>query len=108
MTRPSQPGPDGAPGTFTIEQRPNCIVAPMAGDVTEPDPCAPACAANFDGSGGVGVADLFAFFDAWFAQFPGGLPGEPNADFDRSGAVTVADLFGFLDAWFAEFGTCGV
>ncbi len=76
--------------------------------VIEPDPCAPACAADFDGSGGVGVADLFAFLDAWFAQFPGGTPGEPNADFDRSGAVTVADLFGFLDAWFAEFGTCGV
>ncbi|HPO92013.1 MAG TPA: hypothetical protein PL072_00955 [Phycisphaerales bacterium] len=67
----------------------------------------PACAADFDGSGGVAVADLFAYLDAWFAQFPGGTPGSPSADFDGDAGVTVADLFGFLDAWFAEFGVCG-
>ena len=64
------------------------------------------CAADFDGGGGVTVADLFAYLDAWFAQFPGGAPGAPNADFDHDFDVDVADLFGYLDAWFAEFNVC--
>ena len=65
------------------------------------------CTADFDCSGGVGVGDLFGFLDAWFAQFPSGIPGVPSADFDDSGAVGVADLFAYLDAWFAQFGVCG-
>ena len=40
------------------------------------------CSADFDHTGGVTVADLFAFLDAWFTQFPGGTPALPNADFD--------------------------
>ena len=65
------------------------------------------CAADYDCAGGVNVADLFAFLDAWFAQF-GGPAGDPSADFDGDANVTVADLFGFLDVWFLEFGNCGV
>ncbi len=65
------------------------------------------CSADFDCNGTVGVADLFAFLDAWFAQFPSGIPAPPSADFDDNGAVGVADLFGFLDAWFMEFNVCG-
>ncbi|HNI35948.1 MAG TPA: hypothetical protein PLV93_11135, partial [Microthrixaceae bacterium] len=65
------------------------------------------CAADYDCAGGVNVADLFAFLDAWFAQF-GGPAGDPSADFDGDANVTVADLFGFLDVWFLEFGNCGI
>ncbi|HNB60878.1 MAG TPA: proprotein convertase P-domain-containing protein [Phycisphaerales bacterium] len=65
------------------------------------------CSADFDHTGGVTVADLFTFLDAWFTQFPGGTPGTPSADFDGDSSVTVGDLFGFLDSWFAEFGVCG-
>ena len=57
--------------------------------------------ADFDHSGTVTVADLFAFLDAWFATF--GTTGSGlAADIDHSGAVTVADLFSFLDSWFAS------
>lgn len=55
---------------------------------------APACAADFDGSGAINVQDIFDFLAAWFA-------GEPRADFDGTGGNTVADIFGFLAAWFA-------
>ena len=69
----------------------------------------PRCPADYDASGGVNVADLFVFLDAWFAQvLSGGAPGTPSADFDSNLTVNVADLFAFLDAWFTEFGVCGV
>jgi hypothetical protein len=51
--------------------------------------------ADFDHSGRVAVADIFAFLSAWFA-------GSPGADFDGSGALAVADIFAFLNAWFAD------
>jgi hypothetical protein len=55
---------------------------------------APACAADFNGSGGLSVQDLFEFLAAYFA-------GEPDADIDGSGSVTVQDVFSFLAAYFA-------
>lgn len=52
------------------------------------------CRANFDGQGGVGPPDIFAFLAAWFA-------GEPGADLDGNGHVEAADIFVFLGAFFA-------
>lgn len=52
------------------------------------------CPANFDGAGGLVVADVFAYLNAWFA-------GDPSTDFNASGALEVADIFAFLNAWFA-------
>lgn len=51
------------------------------------------CAADFDGSGTVQVADVFAFVNAWFA-------GDVRADADGNGTLAVADIFAFLSAWF--------
>jgi hypothetical protein len=57
--------------------------------------CTPAvCRADFDGSGTLGVADIFNFLNAWFA-------GDARSDFDNSGTLAVADIFAFLNAWFA-------
>jgi hypothetical protein len=50
------------------------------------------CAANFDGIGGLGVQDIFAFLNAWFV-------GDPRADFS-GGGLGVQDIFDFLAAWF--------
>ena len=61
-----------------------------------PIPC------DFDGSGAVGVADLFGFLDTWFTEFA--TPGAGlGSDFNYDGGVGVADLFQFLDCWFANF-----
>lgn len=51
------------------------------------------CAADFDGSGGLDVTDIFSFLSAWYAGsteafFFGGTPG-------------TAAIFAFLTAWFA-------
>jgi hypothetical protein len=54
----------------------------------------PACDANFDGVNGLGVSDIFAFLNAWFAL-------DPRADFNHVNGVTVQDIFDFLNAWFA-------
>ncbi len=50
--------------------------------------------ADFDNSGTLTVADIFAFLSAWFA-------GDMRADFDNSGSLGVPDIFAFLSAWFA-------
>jgi hypothetical protein len=52
------------------------------------------CPADFDQSGGLALADIFAFLNAWFG-------GDARADFDGSGGLAVADIFTFLNAWFA-------
>jgi hypothetical protein len=57
-----------------------------------PDECE--CRADFDLSGTLEVADIFAFLNAWFA-------GDPRADFDGESGLQVADIFAFLNAWFA-------
>ena len=38
-------------------------------------PAEPLCPADFNLSGTVEVADLFAYLDAWFSQFRDELPG---------------------------------
>ncbi len=54
----------------------------------------PACAADFDQSGGApGVPDIFAFLSAWFA-------GDSRANID-GGTLGVSDIFAFLSMWFA-------
>jgi hypothetical protein len=52
------------------------------------------CPPDFDCSGTLAVADIFAFLNAWFA-------GDPRADFDGINGLQVADIFAFLNAWFA-------
>ncbi len=56
--------------------------------------CSPPCAADFDGSGVLSAADIFAFLNAWFA-------GLPDADFDGQSGLGVTDIFAFLNAWFS-------
>ncbi len=52
------------------------------------------CTADFDGTNGVGVPDIFAFLSAWFAQ-------DSRADVDGTPGVAVPDIFAFLSMWFA-------
>jgi hypothetical protein len=51
------------------------------------------CPADFDHSGSLGVPDIFAFLEAWFA-------GDPHADFNGADGIGVPDIFDFLNAWF--------
>jgi hypothetical protein len=51
------------------------------------------CTADFDGSGTVGIQDLFDFLNAYFT-------GSPSADINGVGGISVEDIFGFLAAWF--------
>jgi hypothetical protein len=57
-------------------------------------PCVLPCAADFDASGVLAPADIFAFLNAWFS-------GLISADYNHSGGLTVQDIFDFLNAWFA-------
>lgn len=58
----------------------------------------PTCRPDFDGSGSLGVQDIFAFLAAFFG---GGLgPSPPSGDFDGNGQLTVQDIFDFLAAYF--------
>lgn len=52
------------------------------------------CRVDLDGSGVVGVGDLFVYLGGWFAR-------SRVADFDRSGQTELNDLHAFLAAWFA-------
>jgi hypothetical protein len=52
------------------------------------------CLIDFDQSGTIEVADIFAFMNAWFA-------GDPSAQFDANPGLQVSDIFAFLNAWFA-------
>ena len=84
-----------------------------------PDPnaaaCNTGCKTDFDRSGTVAVADIFAFLTAWFAgsdcvagTFPPCPPTTSTAspcfgtstDYDGSGTNTVGDIFAFLNDWF--------
>ena len=56
----------------------------------------PACAADFDNSGDVGVKDLLFLLGTWG---PCPLKGDCLADFDNSGDVGVKDLLFLLGAW---------
>lgn len=55
------------------------------------------CAADFNGTAGVTVQDIFDFLAAYFAS-------SPRADFNLSGAITVQDLFDFLAVYFRPCG----
>jgi hypothetical protein len=52
------------------------------------------CPADFNGSGGLTVQDIFDFLAAWFS-------GAPSADFNHVNGLSVQDIFDFLSAWFA-------
>ena len=56
----------------------------------------PACPADFDGSGDVGVKDLLFLLGTWG---PCPKKGDCLADFDNSGDVGVKDLLILLGAW---------
>lgn len=51
----------------------------------------PACAADWNGQGGVTLQDLFDFIGAYFSG---------NGDFNNDGGTTVQDVLDFVDAWF--------
>ena len=51
------------------------------------------CPADFNGTGGLTVQDIFDFLAAWFS-------GLPSADFNHTNGITVQDIFDFLAAWF--------
>lgn len=52
------------------------------------------CPANFNGTDGVSVQDLFDFIIAFYAN-------DSRADFNRSGQLTVQDIFDYLAAYLA-------
>ncbi|GEM_PF-2205528 len=58
-----------------------------------PTPGVPICAADFNGTGGTTVQDIFDFLAAYFST-------DPRADFNGVGGVTVQDIFDFLTAYF--------
>lgn len=73
---------------------PNCTgatvtvhIAPAGGGCTQ------LCRADFDCTGALAVADIFAFLNGWFA-------GIAAADFDGVDGLQVQDVFAFLNAWF--------
>jgi hypothetical protein len=51
------------------------------------------CHADYNGTGGVAVQDIFDFLNDWFA-------GVPRADFNGVDGLTVQDIFDFLNVWF--------
>ncbi len=61
----------------------------------EIDVCSsPLCPADPDGSGQVGVPDIFTFLSDWFSD-------RINGDVDADGATMVVHEFLFLSWWFA-------
>jgi hypothetical protein len=51
------------------------------------------CPADFNGDGVLGVADVFAFMNAWLVQ-------DPRANWDGYHPLTIASLFSFISMWF--------
>ena len=73
-----KPGAEGDPASIRVAGLP----VPMD-----------ACRADFDGSGGVTIQDLFDFLAAYFS-------GDVRADINADGGNTVQDVFDYLAAWF--------
>ena len=72
-----------------------CLVTNTCGSATSPPiTLTIRCHADFNGVGGLTVADIFDFLAAWFS-------GDPRADFNGDGVISVTDIFDFLAAWFA-------
>lgn len=70
------------------------IVTDACGSVTSDVTTITDCAADFDCSGTVDVADIFAYLSAWFAR-------EDRAQFDTESGFQQSDIQEFLSAWFA-------
>jgi hypothetical protein len=51
------------------------------------------CPGDANADGRLGVDDIFAFINTWFAAASG-------ADFNADGVIAVQDIFEFLNAWF--------
>jgi hypothetical protein len=66
-------------------------VGTSCGTTGNPTTC---CPANFDGVGGVRIADIFAFLNSWLAA-------EARSDFNGDGVLNSLDVFAFIQAWFA-------
>lgn len=73
---------------------PGCVVGAIVTQCNPP----PTCRADFDGSGSLGVQDIFSFLAAYFAAIAG--PSPPGGDFDQNGMIGVQDIFVFLAAYF--------
>jgi hypothetical protein len=84
------PGSPGAPQQFQLR----CIVSNACGSATSAPTTYTVCPADFDCSGALGVVDIFAYLNAWFAA-------DPRSEFDGVSGLQVADIFAFLNAWFA-------
>ena len=52
------------------------------------------CVADFNGDGILGVGDVFAFLNAYFAN-------DAAADLNGDAAINASDLFAFIIAYFA-------
>lgn len=87
-------GPAPAPGVVTAT-----ATDLTTGDTSEFSACLATtdgillCRADFDGSGSLGVQDIFDYLAAYFTS-------DLRADFDASGVVTLQDLFDFITAYF--------
>lgn len=73
---------------------PSCVARSTLASCASP----PACRADFDGSGSLGVQDIFSFLGAYFSGLLGASP--PGGDFDQNNSITVNDIFAFLAAYF--------
>jgi hypothetical protein len=89
FTTIATPHPERSPLTPTSTLLGN----PTAGGAWVPNFRTPNCRADFNGSGGVTVQDIFDFLAAYFGN-------DPRADINDSGDVTVQDIFDYLSAYF--------
>ncbi len=96
LTQPSTGGPYTVAGTIGQPDAGPLELGPpftFAGGFWN-QTVAPACRADFNGSGAVSVQDIFDFLAAYFSS-------DPRADFNNSGGVSVQDIFDYLAAYFA-------
>jgi hypothetical protein len=97
LTITAAPGTDGACCNGTactatvIESCASTFVPGATCDPVNPTAC---CPANYNGTNGVDLLDIFAFLNDWFTQ-------RPKADFNHQNGVELLDIFAFLNAWFA-------
>ena len=82
-------------GTCVVVSNTQCVGSYLrfAGLGTACTGSAICCIADFDQTGTINAADLYAFFEAWFA-------GNLAADLDGSG-LSSSDIFRFIQEWFA-------
>ena len=85
------------PGSLSLRWKVRCIVSNSCGETRSNAVRFATCRADFDCSGTIHIADVFAFLSAWFAQ-------DAAADFDGDGHRGVPDIHAFLSAWFQGCG----